>query len=164
MEVLIKTDFLTYLRSVEVNGSEVHHFHSIYFAESLSTTNIRKQHATTSDLRNNPRANCGVPLRVDEAFYSASQLGRRWPSSDILDQIPSVDYEILLWVLYHFKASMSKFARCFQQKQWQNQQMIHCHILLQCRKNKNRKKHSPALADCLKYRQSSLTGLAVLML
>ena len=77
MEVIIKKDFLTYLRSVEVNGSEVHHLHSIYFAECLSTTNIRKQHATTSGLRNNPRANRGVPLRVDEAFYSSSQLGRR---------------------------------------------------------------------------------------
>ena len=95
MEVLIKTDFFTYLRSVEVKGSEVHHFHSIYFGESLSTTNIRKQHATTSGLSNNPRANCGVPLRVDEAFLNANYLSRRWPSCNFLYRIPGVDYEIL---------------------------------------------------------------------
>ena len=57
MEVLIKTDFLTYLRSVEVKG-------------------------------NNPRANCGVPLRVDEAFLSANYLSRRWPSCNFFIKYP----------------------------------------------------------------------------
>ena len=88
MEVLIKTDFLTYLRSVEVKGSEVHHFHSVYFGESLSTTNIWKQHATTSCLSNNPRANCGVRLRVDEAFLNANYLSRRWPSCNFFIKYP----------------------------------------------------------------------------